>query len=83
MSLRPLRLVVKGFEIRTFATNEPMLAARDRTELLDHFILGRLTPLVSEVFDLESTARALATVGGRRSVGKVLVQVSGRTDPAQ
>lgn len=65
--------VVKGFEIRTFSTFEPELAARDEQELLDLLASGRVVPHISAVYPLDAAASALEEVAGRRSTGKVLI----------
>jgi NADPH:quinone reductase len=66
-------VVVKGFEIRTFAEHAPDLAARDERELLDLLASGRVCPHVSSVHSLDDVALALAEVAERRAIGKVLV----------
>jgi NADPH2:quinone reductase len=65
--------VVKGFEIRTFAHHEPVLAERDERELLALLAAGRVGPHISAVHPLADVAVALADVAGRRSTGKVLL----------
>jgi NADPH2:quinone reductase len=75
----PLNLVmlkgvaVLGFEIRNFMANAPELLRRDRRELADLLISGALTPHISAVYDLDDVVDALESVGGRHSVGKVLI----------
>ncbi len=66
-------VIVKGFEIRTFAEHAPELAARDEQELLALVADGRLVPRVSSVHPLERAAEALREVADRRAIGKVLV----------
>jgi NADPH2:quinone reductase len=66
-------VIVKGFELRTFAQFAAELAARDRDELLELFGAGRIHPYVSEVFPLEQVGEALRTVAERRALGKVVV----------
>lgn len=69
--------IIRGFELRTFATVEPDLARRDEAEMLSLLAAGVLRPHVSEVFGLERTADAMAALAGRRSIGKVLVAPGG------
>jgi len=66
--------VIKGFEIRTFGTVEPELAARDERELIDLLASGGLDPHISATYPLHRAAEALNTVAGRRSTGKVLLR---------
>jgi NADPH:quinone reductase len=69
--------VIKGFEVRTFSTNEPELAARDERELIELLSAGKVTPHISGVYDLDDAAAALDAVAGRRSTGKVLIRPGG------
>jgi NADPH2:quinone reductase len=66
--------IIKGFEIRTFATVEPELAARDERELIELLASGGLDPHISATYPLERAAEALNAVAGRRSTGKVLLR---------
>ena len=66
--------VIKGFEIRTFGTVEPELAARDERELIGLLASGGLDPHISATYPLERAAEALNAVAGRRSTGKVLLR---------
>lgn len=66
--------VIKGFEIRTFGTVEPELAARDERELIDLLASGGLDPHISATYPLDRAAEALNAVAGRRSTGKVLLR---------
>ena len=66
--------VIKGFEIRTFGTVEPELAARDERELIELLASGGLDPHISATYPLERAAEALNAVAGRRSTGKVLLR---------
>jgi NADPH:quinone reductase len=70
-------VILKGFELRTFAQYAPELAARDRDELLELFRQSRIHPYISDVFPLERVSDALRTVADRRALGKVVV------DPTQ
>jgi NADPH2:quinone reductase len=74
-------VIVKGFEIRTFAQHAPEAEARDRAELADLFASGVLRPHVSSVYRLEEAGAALAEVAGRRSIGKVLIEPAGGVNP--
>lgn len=68
--------VVKGFDLRTFAGNEPAKAARDEAELLGLLVDGRIRPHISAVYDLDHAAEALNHVASRQATGKVLVHVN-------
>ena len=75
----PLNLVLlKGIEIRAYDAakawqHRPDVARRHREELLALLAAGRLRPLVSEVFALAETSRALRAVFDRRAIGKVVI----------
>jgi NADPH2:quinone reductase len=66
--------IVRGFELRTFGEHAPAELARDRRELLELVGSGQLRPLVSAVFPLERVGDALAHLGNRRAIGKVVVE---------
>ncbi len=66
-------VVVKGFEIRTFAEHDPDGAARDRAELLDLFESGRVRPWVSETYALADARAALQSLADRKATGKVVI----------
>ncbi len=66
-------VVVKGFEIRTFADFAPEAAERDETELMELFASGRIAPHVSARYPLAEASEALRDVAERRAIGKVLV----------
>lgn len=66
-------VIVKGFEIRTFAQFAADRAARDERELLELLASGTIRPHISSVHPLERVAMALSEVAQRRAVGKVLV----------
>jgi NADPH2:quinone reductase len=66
-------VVVKGFEIRTFAQHAPDLAARDGEELHRLLVEGRVTPHVSATYPLEETGAALRSLADRRATGKVVI----------
>jgi NADPH2:quinone reductase len=66
-------VIVKGFEMRTFAEHAPDDARRDAAELAALFTAGKVHPYVSEVFPLDHVGDALRAVGDRRALGKVVV----------
>jgi NADPH:quinone reductase len=66
-------VIVRGFEIRTFAQHAPQLAARDRDELLELFFDGRVHPHVSRVVGLDGAGAALRALADRTATGKLLV----------
>ena len=66
-------VVVKGFEIRTFAEHDPTGAARDREELLALFGEGKVRPLVDGVYPLRETGTAMRSLTERRATGKVVI----------
>lgn len=66
-------VVIKGFEIRTFGMYAPEQCARDIEELRVLFETGRIRPHISAVHPLGEVGEALASVAGRRSTGKVLI----------
>lgn len=67
-------VVVKGFEMRTFGSHAPALAQRDRAELRELFLGGRIRPHISAAFPLERTGDALRLVADRQAVGKVVIE---------
>ena len=66
-------VIVKGFELRTFAQHWPEVARRDSDELAELFAAGAIRPYVSAVFPLERVGEALRAVADRRALGKVVV----------
>ena len=66
-------VIVKGFEIRTFAEHAPAESKRDREELDALFNSGSLRPHVSAVYSLDQVGEALAALAERRAVGKVVI----------
>jgi NADPH2:quinone reductase len=66
-------VIVRGFEIRTFAQHAPELAARDRRELLDLFFEGRVHPHISRVVPLADAGAALRALADRAATGKLVV----------
>jgi NADPH:quinone reductase len=69
-------VVVKGFEIRTFSEHAPEAAARDRAELDDLLVSGRVRPHVGSVYPLSDVAAALQSVADRRALGKVIIDTT-------
>jgi NADPH:quinone reductase len=69
-------ITVRGMEIRTFATDYPDLAARDRRELDQLFAEGRVRPHVDTRFPLADSAKALRHVADRKALGKVIIDVA-------
>jgi NADPH:quinone reductase len=66
-------VIVRGFELGSFASHSPTDAARDRAELDELFAAGRIRPHVSGVYPLEQASSALEELADRRAIGKVLV----------
>lgn len=66
-------VVVKGFEIRTFAQHAPEEAARDAAELQALFAGGTVTPHISASFPLEEAGAALRSLADRTATGKVVI----------
>ena len=70
---------MKGVEIRAYDAAKVWqrhadVARRHRDELLALLAAGDVRPLVSEVFPLAETGRALRAVFDRRAVGKVVIE---------
>jgi len=55
---------------------DPAGHAQNMRELLAHFEAGRLRPHVSQTFDLAEFAEALAVLGERRAIGKVVLTMN-------
>ena len=78
----PLHLVIlngatiRGFEIRTFATDYPDLEERDLRELHEMFATGLVRRYVRARFPLAVTVQALRFVADRRALGKVIIDLS-------
>ena len=66
-------VVVRGFELGSFASHSPADAARDRAELDELFSGGRIRPHVSGAYPLDQVSAALEELADRRAIGKVLV----------
>lgn len=77
----PLNLaLLKGCQIigvfwGTWSAREPQAFARSIDELLDLYAQGKVTPYVSERFPLERGADAIAHLGSRKAMGKVVVTI--------
>ena len=67
-------VILKGFEMRTFAEHAPADARRDTAELAALFAGGEVRPYVSETFPLDQVGAALRAVADRRALGKVVVE---------
>ena len=71
-------LLLKGcelhaFNIATFYLHEPEEAERNRRELLELFLAGRLKPHVSAAYPLADAGQAMRDLAARRAVGKVVI----------
>jgi len=77
----PLNLVllkgcrVLGFQVRSFAANEPELARRDEDELLALLAAGQARPHIGATFTLAETAAALRHVADGKAIGKVVLEI--------
>jgi NADPH2:quinone reductase len=67
-------VIIKGFEIRTFAEHAADDAQRDDKELDALAMDGRIRPHIFASFSLAETAAALRAVADRRAIGKVLIE---------
>jgi NADPH2:quinone reductase len=68
-------LVVRGFEFTGLGANLPDEAARDRREVLDLLVAGRVEPHRCAVLPLPDAAEALAWAADRRAIGKVVLDL--------
>lgn len=68
-------VVIRGFEIRTLAQHLPDAVARGRIEI-EQLIAQGMKPHVSEVHSLTDTPAALARVAGRRTTGKIVIDMT-------
>ncbi|HWV10548.1 NADPH:quinone oxidoreductase family protein [Pseudomonas sp. GD03944] len=59
----------------SFAQRQPQDNAANFQQLFAWHAEGKLKPLVSQTFPLEQAAKAIDTLGQRKAVGKVVVQV--------
>jgi NADPH:quinone reductase len=69
-------VVITGFSMEGLARNQPEDEARDRAELDELLVSGRVVPHVSAVYPLDQADRALADLAERRATGKVLIEPS-------
>jgi NADPH:quinone reductase len=69
-------VIVNGFEMRGFMEHAPEAAARDRAELNELLVGGRLRPHVGAVYPLSEVAAALQSVADRKAMGKVIIDVT-------
>ena len=75
----PLNLtLLKGCQIvgvfwGGFVNNQPQDAAANTRELLKLYVEGKIRPEVSERFPLERGGEAIARLGARRALGKIVV----------
>jgi NADPH2:quinone reductase len=69
-------VILKGFEIRTFAEHAPDLYARDRAELMALAEQGRVRPHVGAVYSLPQVVDALRLVESGTAVGKVVIDLT-------
>lgn len=60
-----------AFAARTPAKNHANIA-----ELFDFYARGLIKPRISEIFDFENAADAIARLGNREAVGKLVVKIS-------
>lgn len=67
-------VIVKGYDIASFATQEPDAFARNRRELHEHLAAGRLVPYIGARYPLAQGAEAMARVFERRAHGKVVIE---------
>lgn len=68
-------VIVKGFEMRTFALHAPENERRDREELFELFRTGAVRPEVSSSYELDQVVDALQLVADRKAMGKVVIRM--------
>jgi NADPH2:quinone reductase len=61
----------------TYPMRAPAAVANAYRELFELHRRGTVRPVVSRVVGLEETAEALAALGERRTVGKLVVEIDG------
>ena len=59
----------------TWAAKDPEAFAQSVKDLLDLYAAGKIKPYVSERFPLDKGADAIAHLGSRKAMGKVVVTV--------
>jgi NADPH:quinone reductase-like Zn-dependent oxidoreductase len=69
-------VVVTGFTMEGFVTNQAADRARDLVELSELARSGRATPHISATYPLDEVGRALSDLAERRAMGKVLVDMT-------
>lgn len=60
--------------------NEPEVAQANIAALLQLYAEGKIRPRVSRVFDFADAPDAIALIGGRGALGKLVVRVGGQAD---
>jgi NADPH2:quinone reductase len=81
----PLNLVllkgvqILGFQFLDFATHRPEELRRNEDELTELLATGRIAPHVGATFGLDQVAAALRHVADGRAIGKVVLDVRGRS----
>jgi NADPH2:quinone reductase len=75
--------LLKGCEIvgvfnGGFQANEPELAAANTHELIALYQQGRLRPRISQTYRFEDAPDAIAAIGAREALGKLVVSLEGR-----
>lgn len=68
-------IIVRGMEIRTFASDYPNEVLRDDKELDELFAEGKLRPYIGARFPLEDAAIALRHIAERKALGKVIIDI--------
>ena len=68
-------VIVRGFEMFAFMTNETAAVAEGERELLALLASGRVVPHIGATFPLDEAAAALRHVADGQAVGKVVVTV--------
>lgn len=58
-----------------FAARDPQRNRANIAELFDFYAAGKIKPRVSEVFSLENAGQAIARLGDRSAVGKLVVEI--------
>ena len=65
-----------GFQMATFAANEPEAFARNAAELQSLLTQGSVRPHIGASFPLSEVAAALRHVADGAAVGKVVIEVT-------
>jgi NADPH2:quinone reductase len=73
--------LLKGCEIvgvfnGGFQANEPDVAAANTVELLELYTQGKLRPRITECYSFEDAPSAIAAIGERTALGKLVVEVT-------